>query len=102
MANAPKLFYRGQLTAVLSTLLGTVPTGKTWIITDIVIVNQLSTSAAVTIYLATFNLIPAATLGPGDIFTWEGKQVLNSTDTLKGGSAPAAVTCHISGVEVTP
>lgn len=100
MANTPKLIYRGNLTATLSTLLATVPAGKTWVITDIVLANSLSGSAAVTLYLATFPLVPATVLVPGGIFTWEGKQVLNSTETVKGGSAAAGVTCHISGVEI--
>jgi hypothetical protein len=99
MATTPKLMYRGNA-ATSNTTLYTVGSGKTGIVTDIVVTNTDSVSATFTLNLNGTTLLSAATLAANSTATFELKQVLESADTVSGSASATTVKFHISGVEV--
>lgn len=99
MATTPKLMYRGNA-ATSNAILYTVGSGKTGIVTDIVVTNTDSVSATFTLNLNGTTLLSAATLAANSTATFELKQVLESADTISGSASATTVKFHISGVEV--
>lgn len=109
MAYSPKRFYIGQ-PGTTNTNLGTVPTGKTWIVKQILLANTSSSDATVTIYFVptggtagTSNMVvPGITVSAKSLVTIDMAQVLTAGDFFVGvQSTSGAITVLISGVEVS-
>lgn len=89
-----------MLTTSTSPRTATVPAGKRWIVTNIVLANTAAVARTVTVELAGITLVPAAPLEPGAILTVDCAQVLDAGATLKlYASTGAAIAAHVSGVE---
>jgi hypothetical protein len=101
MAATPTAMFRDVLTTTTTTTLNTVTTGKTWVVTNIVVTNANSSPVTVTIALDGKALLATRTVAANDALAFDLKQVLGSTKAITGGaSTGTGVTCHISGVEV--
>lgn len=101
MSNVPKALYRGNLTAVANTVVGTVPAAKTWILTNLILVNYGTATVTVTVQLDAVNLCSAISLSPGAQYTLDCTQVLASAKQLRAwASAASSIAMHASGVEV--
>lgn len=98
MANTPKVLHRGTLSPTPRT--ATVPTGKRWIITNLVLANTTTAPHSATVALDGVTLVPGVILDPGAILTLDCTQVLDAGKSIRltasGGSAVAA---HVCGVE---
>lgn len=99
---SPKKMFRGALTTTTSTVLGTVTTGKQWVVTNVVITNKTSSAVTATIALATVDILTTRPVDANGVLAFDLKQVMDSTETITGGASvgSSGVTCHISGVEV--
>jgi hypothetical protein len=102
VAATPTAMFRGALTTTTTTTLGTVTTGKKWIVTNIVVTNTTASPVTATLALDGTALLSARTVNANDTLAFDLKQVLDSTKTITGGASvgSSGVTCHISGVEV--
>lgn len=100
MAVTSKALFRGAATTTTTTTLYTVPSSTTAIISNIVVSNTGGSSYTFTIYLDDVLLANTVTIAANSIATFDLKQVLTTTKTIKGGASNTAVTFHISGVEV--
>lgn len=100
MANTFKVLYRGAA-ALTSTTLYTVPAATTTLVNSIVITN---TSATAGTYNLLFNDVSMATtvaIPANDSIIVEPKQVLATTNTIKGLASATTINFHISGLEIT-
>ena len=100
MANTFKVLYRGAA-ATSSATLYTVPAATTCLVNSIIITNTAGTSAT---YTLLFNDVSIATTVPipaNDSVIIEPKQVLATTNTIKGLASATTVNFHISGLEIT-
>lgn len=100
MAVAPVNIYRATLPGTSGTL-NTVPTGKTWVVTDILIVNPTGSTQTATITVDGVVLVPAVPVGAGGQYQWQGKQVVAATKVIAGFAASTSVAAHINGSEVS-
>jgi hypothetical protein len=103
LASLPTVLYRGILPDTTQPVRVTVPTGKRWIITNLVLTNTSPTPGApttATVALDGVPLIAEAFLDPGALLTLDCAQVLDTgkSVTLRASSA-ATVAAHLSGVE---
>lgn len=100
MANTPKVLFRGAATTTTTTTLYTVPASTNTIVTNIIVSNTGSSAYTFTLYLAGTLLANTVNIAANSIATFDLKQVLATTNTIQGGASNAAVTFHISGVEI--
>ena len=100
MATTPIAIYRGAASTTTTATLGTVPAGKTWIITNIVVTNTAGSSATYTMALDGTSIATTVTIGALDSIVIDMKQVLAATKTITGGASATTVNFHISGVEI--
>ena len=100
MATTTKALFRGAATTTTTTTLYTVPASTTAIVTNIVVSNTGASAYTFTLYLAGTLFANTVTIAANSIATFDIKQVLSATNTIQGGASNAAVTFHISGVEV--
>jgi len=100
MANTFKVLYRGAA-ATTSTTLYTTPAATTALVSSIVITNTAATSATYTLYLNDFSLATTVSVPANDSVQLEPKQVLATTNTIKGFASATTVIFHISGLEIT-
>jgi hypothetical protein len=96
--------YQGQLSTTLTATLATVPSGKTWIVKEITVVNTDTAARAVTLRMpgsgAGAEILSAKSVAAGDTLQIRGHWVLSSTETITGGADVAnKVSVHISGAE---
>jgi hypothetical protein len=101
MATVSKTLFRGAATTTTSTILYTVPSATTTVVTNIVVVNTSGTSQNFTFSLADVKLAETVTIGALDSTVLDIKQVINATQTIKGGASATSVTFHIGGVEIS-
>jgi hypothetical protein len=99
MATTSKVLYRGAA-ATSSTTLYTVPASTTTVITNIIISNTAASAATFDLYLDDVFLANDVTVAANSIATFDLKQVLVATDTIKGLASAITVMFHISGVEI--
>lgn len=100
MANTPKVLFRGAATTSLTTTLYTVPAATSTVVTNIVVTNTAATSATFDISLNDVKLADAVAIGGDSLIALDIKQVLATTETIKGGASATTVNFHISGVEI--
>ena len=103
MMNVPKCFYRGSGNDT-GAALATVPVGKTWIITGVVIVNIDDATNLLNVMMADEYVFSNANMSSGMTITLsETPIVLEAGDVIQvWRGVGQLLSVHISGVEVTP
>ena len=87
--------------ATSSTTLYTVPAATTAIITNIAIANGAATSGTFTLLLNDIELQKDTTIAANSTIYIDLKQVLPTTQTIKGLASAVTIDFHISGVEIS-
>jgi len=100
MANSARAPFRGAATTTTSTTLYTVPSSTTTIVTNIIVTNTAATDGTFTLSLDDVALASGVVVPAKGIFTLDVKQVLATTDTIKGGANATSISFHISGMEI--
>jgi len=101
MATVSKTFFRGAATTTVGTTLYTVPAATTSVVTDIVVTNTAGASGTFTMALNDVSIATTVTVGAYDSTVIPLKQVLATTQTIKGGASATTINFHISGVEIS-
>ena len=104
MAFAAKRFFKGALSATLTTTLYTNPGGVTSIIKDIEITNTGTVTRFVTMALGASGvanqIFSGFGIAAGESVQWNGHQLVLTTELITGGqSVGTDVTVIIAGVE---
>jgi hypothetical protein len=100
MANSAKALFRGAATTTTSTTLYTVPSSTTTIITNVIVTNTAATDGTFTLSLDDVAFASAVVVPAKGILTFDIKQVLATTKTIKGGANATSISFHISGMEI--
>lgn len=100
MPTTTKVLFRGAA-ATSSTTLYTVPSATTTVVSDIVITNTAASQATFTILLNDVSLATTVYIAANDSIDIPLKQVLTTTQTIKGSASATTVNFHISGVEIS-
>jgi hypothetical protein len=101
MATISKALFRGAATTTTSTTLYTVPSATTTVVSDIVVTNTAGSSGTFTMALNDVSIATTVTVGAYDSTVIPLKQVLATTQTIKGGASATTINFHISGVEIS-
>ena len=101
MPQTSKALFRGAATTTTTTLLYTVPASTTTVVTDIVVTNTAASSGTFTISLNDVSIATTVSVGAFDSTVIPLKQVLATTQTIKGGASAITINFHISGVEIS-
>ena len=104
MAITPKVLYRAAAATGNATL-ATVPSGKTWVITNIMVDNSDTSASTFTLQLdddsgslvGLFTITPIAARTTVNI---DLKQVLSAGRRIYGSAETTNIRWHISGVEI--
>jgi polyisoprenoid-binding protein YceI len=99
MAVTSKVLFRGAA-STSSTTLYTVPSSTTTVVTNIAVANGSATPATFTLLLNDFELHFSAPIESNSTVYIDLKQVLPTTQTIKGFASATTVDFHISGVEI--
>jgi hypothetical protein len=99
MATTTKVLAR-TAAATSSATLYTVPSLTTTVITNIVICNPTASSVTASLLLNDIDLLGSVSVGANTSAFFDLKQVLNTTQTIKGFASSTSVDFHISGVEI--
>jgi hypothetical protein len=99
MATTSKVLFRGAA-ATTSTTLYTTPASTTTVVTNIIVSNTNSSAATFDLLLDDVALANDVSLAANSIASFDLKQVLVATDTIKGLASATTVNFHISGVEI--
>lgn len=100
MPATPTLFFRGSASTTSANLY-TVPSGKSAVLTDIVVSNVSSSQQYVTITVDSVNIIPTVPIAPNTVITIQPKTVIGASKIVAGLATSTDVKFHISGVEIT-
>jgi hypothetical protein len=100
MATTSKALFRGAASTSSATLY-TVPSATTTVVTEIVVTNTAATAATFTILLNDVSIATTVDIGLKDSTVIPLKQVLATTQTIKGSATATTVNFHISGVEIS-
>ncbi|WP_367135780.1 hypothetical protein [Saccharothrix sp. HUAS TT1] len=101
MANTPKALHRGLLSATTNEVVGTVPGGKRWIMTNLILTNYGTAAVNVYVQLNATPVVHAMLLTPAATFTLDCAQVLESGGVIRAwASAASSVAMHACGVEM--
>jgi hypothetical protein len=100
MATLTKTLFRGAA-ATSSTLLYTVPASTTTVVTEIVVTNTTGSAGTFTVLLNDISLATAVPVAANDSTVIPIKQVLTTTQTIKGNANAITLNFHISGVEIS-
>jgi hypothetical protein len=101
MTATPKTLFRGAATTTVGTTLYTVPAATTTVVTNIVITNTAASAGTFTVSLNNVLLADAVAIGAKDSTILDIKQVLDATNTVKGGASATTINFHIGGVEIS-
>jgi hypothetical protein len=99
MAVTSKVLAR-TAAATSSTTLYTVPSSTTAIITNIAVANGTSTAGTFTLLLNDIELQKDTAIAGNSTIYIDLKQVLPTTQTIKGLASATTIDFHISGVEI--
>jgi hypothetical protein len=99
MAVTSKVLAR-TAAATSSTLLYTVPSSTTAIVTNIAICNNASSAGTFTLLLNDIELQKDTAIAANSTIYIDLKQVLPTTQTIKGLASAITIDFHISGVEI--
>jgi hypothetical protein len=100
MATTSKVLFRGAASTTTATLY-TTPAATTAIITNIVICNPTDSAVTASLLLNDIDLIGSSSIAANSTAFFDLKQVLATTQTIKGSASSTSVDFHISGVEVS-
>lgn len=100
MATVTKALFRGAA-ATSSTTLYTVPASTTTVVTEIVVTNTTASAGTFTVLLNDISLATAVPVAANDSTVIPIKQVLTTTQTIKGNANAITLNFHISGVEIS-
>ena len=100
MAVVSKVLAR-TAAATSSTTLYTVPSATTAVVTNIVICNPTTSSVTASLLLNDVDLLGSVAVAANTTAFFDLKQVLNTTQTIKGLASSTSVDFHISGVEIS-
>jgi hypothetical protein len=101
MPQTSKALFRGAATTTTTTTLYTVPASTTTVVTDIVVTNTANTAGTFTMSLNDVSIATTVSVGAYDSTVIPLKQVLATTNTIKGGASATTINFHISGVEIS-
>jgi hypothetical protein len=101
MPQTSKALFRGAATTTTSTTLYTVPASTTTVVTDIVVTNTANAAGTFTMSLNDVSIATTVSVGAFDSTVIPLKQVLATTNTIKGGASATTINFHISGVEIS-
>jgi hypothetical protein len=87
--------------ATTSTTLYTTPSATTAVITNIAICNPTASAVTASILLNDFDLLGSVPVAANTTTFVDLKQVLATTQTIKGFASSTSVDFHISGVEIS-
>ena len=99
MAVTSKVLAR-TAAATSSTTLYTVPASTTAIITNIAVANGAATAGTFTLLLNDIELQKDTAIAANSTIYIDLKQVLPTTQTIKGLASATTIDFHISGVEI--
>ena len=99
MAITPIAMFRGAATVTLTETLATVTTGKTWIVSNIIVTNTAASAATFDIAFDGVKVFKDAPIAANAIASFDIKQVVGATKLITGGASAVTVNFHISGVE---
>lgn len=100
MPVVSKVLARTAATTTSSTLY-TTPSGSTAVVTNIVICNPTTASITASVLLNDIDLLGSVAIAANSTFSFDLKQVLPATQTIKGLASSVSVDFHISGVEIS-
>jgi hypothetical protein len=99
MATTTKVLFRGAA-STSSTTLYTTPSSTTAVITNIVIANPTASAVTASLLLNDIDLVGSVSVAANSSAFFDLKQVLATTQTIKGSASSTSVDFHISGVEI--
>jgi hypothetical protein len=99
MATVSKVLAR-TAAATSSTTLYTVPSATTTVVTNIVICNPTTSAVTASLLLNDIDLLGSVSVAANSTAFFDLKQVLPTTQTIKGLASSTSVDFHISGVEI--
>ena len=99
MAVTSKVLAR-TAAATSSTLLYTVPSSTTAIVTNIAVCNNAASAGTFTLLLNDIELQKDTAIAANSTIYIDLKQVLPTTQTIKGLASATTIDFHISGVEI--
>ena len=99
MAVTSKALFRGAA-AISSTTLYTVPSETTAIVTSILVTNTAASAATFDLLLNDVAIADNVAISANDTINIDTKQVVATTETIKGLASAITVNFHISGVEI--
>jgi len=99
MATTSKVLAR-QAAAVTEATLYTVPASTTTVVTNIAVTNTAASAATFDLSLNNVQLFNDTTVNANETVFVDLKQVLTTTQTIKGLASAITVNFHISGVEI--
>jgi hypothetical protein len=99
MAVTSKVLAR-TVAATSSTLLYTAPASTTAIVTNIAVCNNASSAGTFTLLLNDIELQKDTAIAANSTIYIDLKQVLPTTQTIKGLASATTIDFHISGVEI--
>lgn len=99
MAVTSKVLFRGAA-ATTSTTLYTTPATAVAVVTNIGVTNTSTSEVTASILLDDVAILSDVKVSANTSVFIDLKQVVDSSDTIKGLASSTAVNFHISGVEV--
>ena len=99
MATVSKALFRGAA-ALTSTTLYTVPASTTTVVSNIAVTNTAASAATFDLSLNDVQLFNDTAVAANATVFVDLKQVLTTTQTIKGLASAITVNFHISGVEI--
>lgn len=99
MATASKVLFRG-IASTTTTTLYTTPAGSTAVVTNIVVCNPTGSAITASMLLNDIDILGSVSIAANSTFSFDLKQVLPATQTIKGLASSTSVDFHISGVEI--
>ena len=100
MAVTSKALFRGAATTSAGTTLYTVPSSTTAVITNIAVVNTAASAGTFTLLLDDVDLHTTTAIAANTTVYIDCKQVLETTETIKGSASATTIDINISGVEI--
>jgi hypothetical protein len=99
MAVVSKVLAR-TAAATTSTTLYTTPSGTTAVVTNVAICNPTASAVTASLLLNDIDILGSVSVAANSTTFIDMKQVLPTTQTIKGSASSTSVDFHISGVEI--
>ena len=100
MATTTKVLAR-TAAATSSTTLYTVPAATTTVVSNIAVTNTAGSAGTFTLLLNDISLHTTTAIAANTTVYIDLKQVLTTTQTIKGSASATTINFHISGVEIS-